>query len=355
MRRNYLIKVFCIISLVLLVDVGNAANVRIKDIGKILEARDNQIMGFGLVVGLKNTGDSSRTEFTKIALGNLLNNMDITSLSDSSFKSKNVAAVMITAVQPSFLKPGQRIDVAVSSLGDARSLKGGTLLLSPLKAADGNVYAVAQGALVVGGIDESSAETVYARNQTTVGRINGGAIIEKEVHVDLTSKKYLTIVLNSPDFTNASRVSYAINSSGMARSKAKDASTIVVELTDDYKQNIVDFISRIEKLSINPDAIAKIVISERTGTIVIGENVKLTAVAVTHGQISVKIDNDELLHQTNIKVYEKPSKLVQVSSGANLASLVKALNAIGTTPQDLISILQAIKKAGALTAEIEII
>lgn len=355
MNKNIVYAVGMLVLLSLFSSVSASPKVRIKDIAKVMDARENQLMGFGLVVGLKNTGDSAQTEFTKMALSNLLNNMDVTNVTEANFKSRNAAAVMITTDLPAFLKPGQRIDVVVSSLGDAKSLSGGTLLLSPLKGADGAVYAVAQGGLLVGGLNESLGDNSYAKNQPTVGRIPYGAIVEKEVAVDLASRSTLNVLLNTPDFTNASRVAYAINISGLAHASAKDATTIEIEMDARNQNDVVGFIAKIEELSIYTDSIAKVVVSERTGTIVIGDNVKLDTVAVTHGQINVKIVNNELLNKSEIKIYEKPSKLVTVARGTNLASLVKALNAVGASPRDLISILQAIKKAGALTAELEII
>lgn len=334
---------------------AESAAVRIKDIGRFSEVRANQLMGFGLVVGLKNSGDSSRSEFTKIALSNLLNNMQITDQKETMFKSRNVASVMVTAELPPFSRTGQRIDVSVSSVGDAKSLKGGTLLQSPLKGADGKVYAVAQGPLVVGGAHQELNSTSYAKNQTTVGRISNGAIVESEVAVVLSGLDVLHFVLHKTDFTTAARVAYVIKDSGMSDAIAIDASTVRVNIDDSDKRDVVDFIARLEELTVNPDSRAKVVVSERTGTVVIGENVVLAPVAVSQGNISVKIENDELTKETQITYIESNSQLKKVAPGVDLASLVDALNAVGTTPRELISILQAIKEAGALSADLEII
>ena len=329
--------------------------VRVKDIAHILEARDNQIMGFGLVIGLSGTGDSMRTGFTKQALTNLLRKMGIPPEKES-FNSKNTAAVMVTADLPPFSKSGQRISIVVSSLGDARSLKGGTLLQTPLSGADGNVYAVGQGAVVVGGISAEIYDSKFQKNITTVGRIPKGAIVEKEVPVTVKDANYLTIVLNNPDFTTATRLAKIIRKKGIAQARAIDATTVKVSLANIDLNYVVDFVSKIERLTLTPDHVAKVVVNGRTGTIVIGDRVKISPVAVSHGNVSVRIlSSGGKTKGTQIKIYENKAKLVTLAPRSTLNSLVKALNRIGTTPRDLISILQAIKSAGALSAELEII
>lgn len=328
--------------------------VRVKDIAHILEARDNQLMGFGLVIGLNATGDSMRTGFTKQALTNLLRKMGIPPESES-FNSRNCAAVMVTCDLPPFVKSGQRISVTVSSLGDARSLKGGTLIQTPLTAADGSVYAVAQGAVTVGGISAEVYDTKYIKNQNTVGRIPQGALVEKEVSVTVKDADYLTLVLNNPDFTTAARLAKTIRNKRLAQARAVDATTVKISLAKVNLNNIVDFISKIEYLTVIPDTVAKVVINGRTGTIVIGERVKISPVAVSQGNITVKISASGGESGSQIKVTENKAKLVTIAPKPTLSNLVKALNKIGTTPRDLISILQAIKAAGALSAEIEVI
>jgi flagellar P-ring protein precursor FlgI len=341
--------------------------VRIKDIARVLEARENQLMGFGLVVGLRNTGDRSQTGFTQQALTNLLSRMGVVPQT-VDFRSRNVAAVMITATLPPFVKSGQKLDVTVSSVGDATSLQGGTLLLTPLQGADGNVYAVAQGSLLVG-VESSAPSVPYVRQrQTTVGRIPGGALVEKEVPVSLGDKGSLTIVLDEPDFTTANRMVASIRRVGLD-AVARDAATVVIPTTPE--ENIVSLVSRIENLTVVPDVVAKIVVNERTGTIVIGENVKIAPVAVSYAGIDVVIGDVSLFSEGTTgdlaqedsryrarslaRLQRTEGKLTLVPAGATLSSLVRALNVIGASPKDLIAILQAMKKAGAIKAEIEVI
>lgn len=334
--------------------------VRIKDISHILQARENQLMGFGLVVGLRNTGDSHQTGFTQQAMTNLLSKMGVTPQVD--FKSRNVAAVMVTAKLGPFLKPGQKIDVTVSSLGDATSLKDGTLLLTPLLAPDGKVYAVAQGNILIQSDLLSSNFTPFRRERTTVGRIPGGAFVEKEVPVTFEEGS-ITIVLNEPDFTTASRMADVITAAGYF-AEPVDAATVKV----DWKgENLVKIVADIENLALRPDTVAKVVINGRTGTIVIGENVRIADCAVAYANIKVSIGKvdlysegseeeiDSIRTQTEAQLHRKGQRLKVVKGAARLQDLVTALNAIDATPQDLISILQAMKKAGAIKAELEII
>ncbi len=339
--------------------------VRIKDIAHILEARENQLMGFGLVVGLRNTGDKTQTGFTQQALTNLLSRMGIVPQT-VDFRSRNVAAVMVTANLPAFIKPGQKLDVTVSSVGDANSLQGGTLLMTPLYGADDKVYAVAQGSLLVG-LKSSTASVPYIRrSQTTVGRIPGGALVEKEVPVSVGDKGLITIVLDHPDFTTATRVAASIKRIGL-EATAKDAGTVTIPVLG----NVIATVSRIEKLTVVPDVVAKIVVNERTGTIVIGESVKIAPCAVSYSGIDVTIGNISLFTEGSggeaaqddsryrarsvARLDEAKGDLKLVSGGATLSALVRALNAIGASPKDMIAILQAMKKAGAIKAELEVI
>jgi flagellar P-ring protein FlgI len=341
--------------------------VRIKDISHILEARENQLMGFGLVVGLKNTGDKSQTGFTQQALTNLLSRMGIVPQS-VDFRSRNVAAVMVTANLPAFVRPGQKLDVTVSSVGDASSLQGGTLLMTPLYGADDNVYAVAQGSLLVG-IKSSTASVPYIRrSQTTVGRIPSGGLVEKEVPVSLGDQGLVTIVLNNPDFTTANRIKDSLNKIGQ-EAEAKDAGTVTVSISGDL--DIVPLIAKIENVTIVPDVIAKIVINERTGTIVIGESVKISPCAVSYSGIDVTIGDVSLFSEgtaddsssgssryrarSMARLKKTEGKLKLLPSGPTLSMLVRALNQIGASPKDMIAILQAMKRAGAIKAELEII
>jgi len=341
--------------------------VRIKDIAHVLEARENQLMGFGLVVGLRNTGDQGQTGFTQQALTNLLSRMGVVP-QIVDFKSRNVAAVMVTAALPPFVKAGQKLDITVSSVGDATSLQGGTLLITALQGVDDQVYAVAQGNLIVG-IESNTPSVPYVRQrQATVGRIPGGALVEKEVPVNLEGKGALTIVLNEPDFTTANRAVSAIRRAGLNAS-AKDAVTITIPLS--VGEDVVDLVSRIENLTFTPDTVAKIIVNERTGTIAIGENVVISPVAVSYGGIDVVIggvslfsegtspdtsqDESRYRARTQASLKKKEGKLTVVPASPTLASLVRALNAIGASPKDLIAILQAMKKAGAIKAELEVI
>lgn len=370
---NQNIKLALLILLLLLLVPPTAGQavapaVRVKDIAHVLEARENQLMGFGLVVGLKNTGDSQQTGFTKQALTNLLSKMGVTPQID--FKSRNAAAVMVTCNLPAFVKSGQKVDVTVSSLGDAINLQGGTLLLTPLQGADGEIYAVAQGNLSVG--SEQLIPNLQPIRQTryTTGRIPNGALVEREVPVSIGDKGLLTIVLNEPDFTTANRLSEAILNLGFG-ARAQDAGTVVVVV--EGGEDLVRIVSRIENITIRPDSVARVVINERTGTIVVGENVKLSEAAVAYGDITVSIgdvqlysqgtsgtdtgaDSSTIRSETNAK-FKTPgaARLTRLPSSSSLGALVRALNSIRATPGDLVAILQALKKAGALKAELEII
>jgi flagellar P-ring protein precursor FlgI len=339
---------------------------RVKDIAYVLGARDNQLLGFGLVVGLNNTGDKTQTGFTQQALTNLLSRMGVVPQS-VDFKSRNVAAVMVTATLPPFVNAGQKLDATVSSVGDATSLQGGTLLMTPLQGADEQIYAVAQGSVVVG-VDPVSPSVPYARQrQLTVGRVPGAALVEKEVPVTLAGKSGVSIVLNEPDFTTAKRLAAVIQQAGYD-AIARDAGVVTVQPGED---DFVSAIARIENLTVTPDTIAKIVINERTGTVVIGEKVVLAPVAVSYGGIDVFIggvnlysegfsaDNPEgetrYTAQGRANLKKKEGKLTLVQAAPTLSTLVRALNTIGASNKDMVAILQAMKKAGAIKAELEVI
>lgn len=346
--------------------------VRLKDISKILEARDNQLFGFGLVVGLRNTGDSSSTVFTNMALTNMLKKLGITS--SKEFAARNIAAVMVTATLPPYVKKGQRITVTVSSLGDSSSLVGGTLLMTPLQGADIKTYAVAQGPVVVGGVSEQSSQMQVYKNQPTVGMIPQGAIVEQEVQTTYGDQHNITLVLNDSNFITVSRATKAIQENGFAGAKAIDANTIKVPLADLDSSDLVNTIAKLENISLVPDSSSKVVINSRTGTIVIGEMVRLFPVALTHGNISIRINNNAnqggggagfggLVGQTQaqgeteppVRVDEQENKLVYLNPSSTLSSLVNALNEIGATPKDMVSIIQALHEAGALIASIEVL
>ncbi len=347
---------------------GFADAARIKDIGSISGVRTNQLIGYGLVIGLKGTGDKVQTIFTTQSLANMLEKMGIR-VDPLATKVKNIAAVMVTADLPPFAKVGNRIDVVVSSIGDATSIEGGVLVLTPLKGADGQVYGVAQGPIVVGGFLASGQGASLTKNHPTVGRIANGLAVEKELNYGDYRLDTVTISLKAPDFTNTRRVVERINSVFEGAAVARDGGTITVNTPEELKANPVKFVSIIENLQIKPDSQAKIVVDEKNGTVVIGENVTIATVAIAHGNISVQIKEDTRVSQpmpfgqgrtvaspdTKMKVEEEKAKFIVVEGGVTIRELVKALNAIGVSPRDMITILQTIKAAGALHAELEVI
>ncbi len=341
--------------------------VRVKDVASVFGARSNQLVGFGLVVGLKGTGDT-KSVFTDKAFTNLLASLGM-ARDSAAYKSRNIAAVMVTSELPAFVKPGQKIDVMVSSVGDASSLKGGTLVQTPIKGADDQVYVVAQGSVMV---NQPSKLQERKDSVETVGRVVEGGMVEKEVKVELVNKNQLKLLVRRPDFTTATRLANSLDRGGYSGTKPLDASTIVVPLSADDKENIVAFISQLEDFLVIPDAVAKVVLDQKTGTIVIGENVRLAPVAITHGSFEITIKpaegqavgteagapteagvGPEALAATSNS--DGQAKFVQLEAGASLSSLVKLLNSLGASPRDLVSIVQALKAAGALTAEIEVI
>ncbi len=344
---------------------------RIKDIVDFEGVRENQLVGYGLVVGLNNTGDTLATgHFTKQSLQAMLNRMGVKP-TDAGLSSKNVAAVMVTASLPPFARLGARIDVTVSALGDSKSLLGGTLLVTPLVGADGEVYAVAQGQLAVGGFSaQGNAETVV-KGVPTSGRIASGAIIEREVNFDLASLHNVKLTLRNPDFTTARRISQAINAFlGTTAAASSDPSTVRLSVPDSYRENVVNLLTDIEQLRIEPDQLARVVIDEHTGTIVMGENVRISTVAIAQGSLTIRITETQQVSQpgpfaevgttttvdrTNIDVTEgEERRLAVLQPGVSLQELVNGLNAMGIGPRDMITILQTIKAAGALQAEIEV-
>ncbi len=325
-----------LLSLLFATAVYSAPKVRLKDIAHVEDARPNQIIGMGLVVGLKGTGD--KVKITPQMIHNLLRHFDL-SIAARDIKSKNVAAVMVTANLPPFAKPGTRIDVTVSSIGDAKSLEGGYLLLTPLKGPDGNVYAVAQGPISIG----------PPGSFPTVGIVPNGAIVEREVPVELVRKGRLTVVLNDPDFTTAKRVADSINESfGRKIAVAVDASRIDVRIPLSYRRDVVSFISSLEELEVVPDAPAIVVINERTGTIVMGENVRISKVAIAHKNFSITVGAP-----VGSPVPPAEGHMIEFPETTTVGDVVKALNAVGATPKDIIAILEAMKKAGALHAELK--
>jgi flagellar P-ring protein precursor FlgI len=355
---------------ILLMSAANAA--RIKDIADIKGVRQNQLVGYGLVVGLKGTGDSDDALFTIQSLASLLEKMGVTVQPDDIADVENVAAVMVTTDLPAFASQGSRIDVLVSSIGDAENLQGGTLLFTPLKGADGNVYAVAQGPVSTGGftVSGNSGDEVQ-KNFPTVGRVVGGALVEQEIHSNFNQKDSLTLALHDPDFTTASRVAQAINRAFYSQlAQTENAGSIQVSVPENYLGNTVQFVTMIESLGVTPDMVSKVVVNERTGTVIMGENVRISTIAIAHGNLSIQIDESQNVSQplpfsrggrtvvtpeSDIVVQEGKNPIFLVESGVSIGELVKALNALGVSPRDLIAIFQALKAAGALQAELEII
>jgi flagellar P-ring protein precursor FlgI len=362
-----------VIALVLALAVADTASAasRIKDIVDIEGVRENQLVGYGLVVGLNNTGDTLREgSFTKQSLQSMLNRLGVKPTNEG-LTSKNVAAVMITAELPPFARQGTRIDVTVSSLGDADNLQGGTLLVTPLLGADGEVYAVGQGQVGVAGYSAKGQAESVTQGVPTSGRIANGAIVEREVAFEMANMDSVTLNLRSPDFTTARRVGQAINAFlGTAAAKPRDPSTVHVDVPDSYRRNVVNLITDIEQLRIEPDQPAKVIIDETSGIIVMGENVRVSTVAIAQGNLTIRITETPEVSQpepfaevgqtvevprTDIAVDDSSAhRLGVVQEGVTLQDLVNGLNALGIGPRDMISILQAIKAAGALHAEIEV-
>jgi flagellar P-ring protein precursor FlgI len=354
---------------VLTVLASSAGAVRIKSLASILGVRVNQLVGYGLVVGLNGTGDKDTTRFTNQALANMIKRMGIT-ISATQIRVKNVAAVVVTAKLPPFARVGHRIDVTVSTIGDATSVVGGTLIMTELRGIDNRTYAIAQGPLNVGGLAaQGAAGGGVTVNHPTVGYIPRGATIEREVRFDIRSQPVITFELHQANFTNALRITRAINRSlGMSLARAVDAGTVRLMVPPRLRSEMVSLISRLENLDVRADVLPRVVVSARTGTVVIGAGVEISPVAVAHGNLSITITERPQVSQplpfsrgrtvvvprSEVKVSEQKARLLLVQ-GVTIRDLVKALNAIGATPRDLITILQTIKAAGALHAELKII
>lgn len=321
---------------------------RIKDIANVRGVRENQLFGYGLVVGLKGTGDG-KNEFTNKSMARMLDSFGV-KVDGNDVASKNVAAVLVVATLPPFARAGNKLDISVNAIGDASSLEGGTLISTPLKAANQQVYAVAQGSLLVG-----SSEGQNNKAHTTVGRILNGAIIEKDLDVDFASQKMFRLTLHSPDFTTAARMSKVINLDlGGKYAVAKDSATVDVIVPFNYDGNAVELMANIENLDVTPDKKAKVVVNEKTGTVVIGEGVRISKVAISHGTLSVKVAGEQAKETANNKD-KKGDRIAIIEGEASVGDLVKALNSLGVSPKDLITILQNIKASGALQADIEIL
>ncbi len=382
-------KVLLIVLLIFVFVPSAGYSARIKDITSIKGIRQNQLLGYGLIIGLNGTGDKGGTKFTIQGLVNMLEHMGV-HVDPDEVKVKNVAAVVVSAKLPPFARIGKKIDVTLSSIGDAKSLQGGTLLLTPLKGVDGKVYALAQGPVSIGGYSAGGAAGGgVTKNHPTVGKISGGANIEKEIPLSIMSQNEMTIMLNNPDFNTADRAAKAINLRiGENVAKPIDPGTLKFRIPEKFQNNVVNLIAQIGEIQVEPDSIAKVIVNEKTGTVVVGENVRIQKVAVAHGNLSINIKENKNVSQpqpfapsgkgvapqqmkdgtvvapggstvvtseSQVAVAEENSRLLLIPKGRTIGELVNALNAIGVTPRDLITILQAIKAAGALQGELEII
>lgn len=348
---------------------GHAVPSRIKDIADFEVVRDNMLVGYGLVVGLNGSGDSLRNSaFTAQSLTSMLERLGVATRGQD-LKTKNVAAVMVTATLPPFARQGSRLDVTVSALGDAKSLQGGTLLVTPLHGADGEIYAVGQGQLTVGGFTASGDAETVTRGVPTSARIASGAIIEREVEFDLDQLEQIRVSLRNPDFTTAQRVAGAINDRlRLPAARPADAATVSVASPPEWRGRVASLLTEIERLQVEPDQPARVLIDEHAGIIVMGENVRISEVAVAQGNLTVQVTETPQVSQPNafgegetvvvprtqVRVDEGDGQMVVLDDGVSLRELVAGLNALGVGPRDLIGILQAIKAAGALQAEIEV-
>jgi flagellar P-ring protein FlgI len=359
------------ILMMVLIALGStpAFAARLKDIADVEGVRGNQLYGFGVVVGLNGTGDGKSVDFTTKSLSNMLEKLGVR-VDPKDIKVKNIAAVMVTSTLPAFIRPGSKIDVTLSSLGDAKSLQGGTLILTPLRGADGNVYAVAQGDISVGGFSIEGGGDTAQKNHPTVGTIAQGAIVEKSIPFDLFQAKRVRVVLRTPDFTTMTRLVYEINKNlGRPLAAAMDSASVEIPLVSDIARDPVSLMARIENIEVEPDTEAKIVVNERTGTIIMGEHVRVSKVALAHGNLSIVIRNETQVSQPealsqrgdtavvnngDINVGEEEKHLSIIGGYVTLGELVSGLNALGATPRDLISIFTALKRAGALQGELVI-
>jgi flagellar P-ring protein FlgI len=388
-------KIFLIGAVFFLLSVP-AEGARLKDIAAVKGIRSNQLLGYGLVVGLNGTGDSTDTAFTIRSIVNMLERLGVHSEPEriGQIKLKNVAAVMVTSSLPPFARIGNRIDVLISSLGDAKSLQGGTLLMTPLKGVDQQVYALANGPITTGGFAFSGASgSGVQKNHPTVGMITRGATVEKEIPVSFNQKKEIIFTLFNPDFTTVERVKASVDGAGHGPiAKCLDSGTLQIAVPESFRESVAEWVATLERLEVVPDAVAKVVLNEKTGTIVLGENVRISTVAIAHGSLSIQVKEKLNVSQplpfapnapagtpiataapgptgaaaipggatvvtpeSSVSVKEEGQALMVVPSGVNLGEVVRALNAIGAMPRDLISILQSIKAAGALQADLEII
>ncbi len=364
-------KTICATLLIFLFEIAPAYAVmsRIKDISDIEGVRYNQLIGYGLVVGLGGTGDKANTLFTVQSTVNMLRELGVF-VDPLRVQTKNVASVMVTAELPPFTRPGNRIDVSISSIGDAKSLQGGTLLMTTLKAGNGEVYAVAQGPISIGGfIVKGKGGNSVQKNHVNSGIIPGGALVERDSSIHLLEHSSFNFLLKDGDFATASRVASAINETiGEDIAYPVDAKKVKVRVPKLMETDAVELIAKINRISVDVDTLARIVFNERTGTVIIGENVRISSAAVSHGGLSIKINSTPVVSQPNplaegktvkdrkenVEVVEEKANLILLSEGTSVSKVVDALNAIGANPRDMIAIFQALDAAGALHAKLVI-
>ncbi len=359
-------KKFLAILLLLVGLAGSAEAARLKDIADVEGVRGNQLLGYGLVVGLNGTGDGRMTDFTPKSISNMLEKMGIR-VDPVAVRVKNVAAVMVTAELPPFARPGSKIDITLSSLGDAKSLQGGMLLFTPLKGADGNTYAVAQGPVDLGGFSVSQGGDSAQKNHPTVGTLPQGALVERSIPFDLFQSKKVRIVLRKPDFTTMTRVVTALNNRmGKPAAVAIDSAAVEVPLDARGQFDPVALVASLEQVEVEQDVGARVIVNERTGTIIMGEKVTISRVALAHGNLNITIRQENDVSQpnalaagqtaavtnTDVSVGEDIKALQLVGGEVTLGDVVQALNSLGATPRDLIAIFTAMKAAGALNAEL---
>jgi flagellar P-ring protein precursor FlgI len=352
-----------------LAQAQTAGGVRLKDVASLQGPAPQPLIGYGLVVGLNKTGDRAQTVFSRQTLANMLQQFGV-AVSPTTIKIENVAAVLVTAEMSPYAQLGSRMDITVSSIGDARSLQGGTLLPTPLRAFDGSVTALAQGPVSIGGFGAGSGGTSVTVNHLTVGRVPGGAMVQVVRSVALPPSDRIGFGLHAPDFISARRIAEAINRELQTdAAAATDAGTVMLQVPAAYRSSIPALVARLETLPVEVDAAARVVINERTGTVVLGGDVRLGAAAVAHGNLSVRIATSlevsqppafsrgetTVVPRTEIEVEERDARLVELNAGTTLAQVVSALNTLGASPRDIIAIMQALKAAGALRAEIVIL
>jgi len=365
--RTLILFVFCFIALL----PGLSLADRIKDLASIQGVRNNQLIGYGLVVGLDGSGDmTTQTPFTVQSVINMLGQLGVNLPPGTNLQLRNVAAVMVTATVPAFTKPGQQVDVTVSSMGNAKSLRGGTLLMTPMKGIDNQVYAIAQGNILVGGIGAAAGGSSVQINHLSVGRVTGGAMVEREISTTVGQGDFINLELNSTDFTTVNRIVDAINQLHPSTAEPVDGRMIQVKAPVNSSQRIA-FIAQIESLDIKPARpTAKVIVNSRTGSVVMNQAVTLESSAIAHGNLSIIINTEPVISQpgplaqrgetvvtqrSQVEIRTEEGNLMLLPNGADLGEVVKALTAIGATTQDLLSILQALKAAGSLRADLEII